>query len=159
MGELLKHQPDIELTVHNGLRSQRRQKFGLALFVLSVIALFYLPSFWALSSTPSVSERLPIDAAYILTRCAELKSTPGPPANFYSRSKSNRFEPGTKSVLIRNATIWTGSDFGKEEFTGDILLDGGIIKWIGGNGLEQVRKYYGQKITIVDAEGAWVTPG
>lgn len=159
MGELPTYQSDPEFAVYNRHRVQKRQRFSLALFALSLIVLFYLPSFWALSSTPSVSERLPIDATRILSLCAKLKTKPGLPVNFYSRSQSNRFVPGTKPVLIQNATLWTGSDSGKEQFKGDILLDGGIIKWIGGDGLDHARKYYGQEITTVDAEGAWVTPG
>jgi len=159
MEELPKHQPKTDSTVYDKHRSQKHQRYSLAFFALSLIALFYLPSFWTLSLNQSVSQRVPAHSTRILSRCTELKTLPGFPVDFYSRSKSNRFDARTKSVLIRNGTLWTGSDSGKEHFQGDILLDGGIIKWIGGNGLEQARKYSGQSITIVDAEGAWVTPG
>jgi hypothetical protein len=160
MGELPRHQPGTESTVCNRHRGQKRQRFQtLALSALLLIVLLYIPSFWALFPSDSIAEQLSVDADRILSRCAEVKATPGPPADFYSRTQSNRFEPGTKSVLIQNATIWTGSDSGKEQFKGDILLDGGIIKWIGGNGLDQAPSYDRQGITTVDAQGAWVTPG
>jgi hypothetical protein len=159
MGELPLHQPDAEHTALHRQRTRKRQRISLALFALPLISLIYLRSFWGLLLGNSSTERLPIDAASILSRCVDLNASPGPPADFYSRTESNRFAPGTKPVLIQNATIWTGDDSGNEQFKGDIVLDGGIIEWVGEGGLDQVQKYYGQNIVAVDAGGAWVTPG
>jgi hypothetical protein len=47
------------------------------------------------------------------------------------RSQSDRYQPGTPSVLLRNATIWTGQTTGLEYVAGDLLLQHGIIKAVG----------------------------
>jgi hypothetical protein len=161
MGELPLHQPDIGHAVCHRQRAQKRQRITLALFAASLLALFYLPSFWKLFSSSDGAQRLPIDATSVLSLCADLKALPGVPVDFYSRRESNRFAPGTKPVIIQNATIWTGEGSGTEQFKGDIVLDGGIIKFVGEAGLDhlEVRKYYGQNVVSVDAQGAWVTPG
>ena len=57
-------------------------------------------------------------------------------------------------MLIHNATIWTGGADGKEVLRGDVLMAGGLIKWVGGS---RVSKMEG--LVIVDAKGKWVTPG
>ncbi|KAJ2983834.1 hypothetical protein NUW54_g10591 [Trametes sanguinea] len=67
------------------------------------------------------SGSLPFDAQSILSRCESLQLLPGPPADFYSRSRSDRFQPGTSPVIIRNATIWTGFSNGSEIVHGDIF--------------------------------------
>lgn len=83
------------------------------------------------SGKERVSVTIPIDAAVTLAKCRSLNVKPGPPADFYRRSVSDRLEPSTRSVLIRNATIWTGRVQGLEVIHGDLLLEGGIIKHIG----------------------------
>jgi cytosine/adenosine deaminase-related metal-dependent hydrolase len=71
---------------------------------------------------------------------------------------SDRFEPGTKATLIRNATIWTGALNGTEVIFGDLLLDGGIIKGIGKIPDSRITSVTGE-LTEVDANGTWLTPG
>lgn len=93
----------------------------------------------------------------VLARCAELKITPGPPSFFHSRDKSDRHEPGTNATLIRNAVIFTGRDQGKEVVSGDILLDKGIIKGLGKVSWRLIENT--PNLTVVDAKGAWLTPG
>lgn len=95
----------------------------------------------------------------LLTRCAELQSKPGIPANFYTRRASDRLEKETKPVLIRNATIWTGESDGYEIVHGDIILEAGIIQWVGGELTAEMSKRFGDDIVIVDADGSYVTPG
>jgi hypothetical protein len=93
----------------------------------------------------------------ILSRCASLKITPLPHHLFYSREVSDRFEPGTNATLIRNAIIFTGNGNGTDVIRGDILLDKGIIRSIGeisGHVIDNTPN-----LTIVNANGAWVTPG
>lgn len=90
----------------------------------------------------------------ILSRCASLKITP-PSDLFYSREVSDRFEHGTNATLIRNAIIFSGND--TDVIRGDILLDKGIIKGIGkisGRVIDNTPN-----LTIVNANGAWATPG
>lgn len=66
----------------------------------------------------------------IVARCKALNVTPAPPPQFFTRTESDRYEPGTPPILIRNATIWTGDNGGNDVFNGDILLDKGLIKQI-----------------------------
>ncbi|THH28657.1 hypothetical protein EUX98_g5540 [Antrodiella citrinella] len=100
--------------------------------------------------------KVPINAAAILNTCRSLSFKPGPPSDFNERTVSDRFVEGTKPVLIKNATIWTGRVEGLEVVTGDVLLEGGIIK-----GLGDVSSLLAQleDVVTVQANGAWVTPG
>jgi hypothetical protein len=97
---------------------------------------------------------MPLDAQEILMRCAALKMRPGPPSNFLERKESDRFEEGTPATIIRNATIWTGEKNGTEIIYGDLLLDKGIVQAVG-----QVPRTPVHEAHIIDARGAWVTPG
>lgn len=94
-------------------------------------------------------------------RCKTLRAPAGPPPTFDPASrlkgKSDRFVPGTRPVLIRNAKIWTGHEDGKEVVHGDVLLDRGLVVGVG-----KISKldYEGLKeLRVVDAKGRWVTPG
>ncbi|KAH9921901.1 uncharacterized protein B0H18DRAFT_1086033 [Fomitopsis serialis] len=102
-------------------------------------------------------QRLPPNAQTILSQCAALHESPGPPTNFLTRETSDRFEPGTQPTLIRNATIWTGAWNGTEVIYGDVYLDKGIVRAVG----HVPEKFYAGRSDVVryDAEGAWVTPG
>ncbi|KAF7348544.1 Carbohydrate esterase family 9 protein [Mycena venus] len=100
------------------------------------------------------AESLPINAEVVIAQCKALHLTPGPPEDFYSRTQSDRFVGGTRPTLIQNATIWTGREDGKEIIRDDILIDKGIIKQVGSVNL---RPY--ANVEVLDAEGAWVSPG
>ena len=102
----------------------------------------------------AATQRIPLDAQGILMRCASLRMKSGPPSNFADRSVSDRFEEGTQATLIKNATIWTGQKNGTEIIYGDLLLDKGVVKAIG-----EVPRTPLRDVRIVDAGGAWVTPG
>ena len=93
----------------------------------------------------------------ILSRCASLRITPHPPELFYSREVSDRFESGTNATLIKNAIIFTGKGNGTDVIRGDILLDKGIIRGIGEIPARVIHNT--PNLTIVNANGAWVTPG
>ena len=110
--------------------------------------------FWEAYTT----SRLSPQAAAALSRCASLHEKPGPPANFHSRSQSDRYVPGTKPVLLKNAKIWSGDKNGTDVFHSDILLDKGIIKGIGRTALKLSRNYK-EDIEVIDVKDAWVTPG
>lgn len=92
-----------------------------------------------------------------IARCADITRQAGPAPNFHSREFSDRFEEGTPPILIQNAKIWTGSKNGTEVIRGDILIDKGLIKSIGHLHAEELS--YGKRLEIIDAKGAWVTPG
>ncbi|KAI9060293.1 composite domain of metallo-dependent hydrolase [Trametes sanguinea] len=103
------------------------------------------------------SSSLPLEAPSILNRCKSLQLLPGPPADFYSRARSDRFQPGTSPVLIRNATIWTGFTDGSEIVHGDILLSNGLIQAM--SNISQRLLIANDNVTVIDAAGAWLTPG
>lgn len=135
-------------------RRSRRPAFLLLLTSITCLTLysylFYLP----LPSTRRSVTHVPYNAQDILSKCAGLNTKPSIPLHFNERSESDRYVPGTPPVLIHNATIWTGGADGKEVLRGDVLMAGGLIKWVGGS---RVSKMEG--LVIVDAKGKWVTPG
>ncbi|GAA6052454.1 hypothetical protein JCM3770_001121 [Rhodotorula araucariae] len=92
-----------------------------------------------------------------VARCEELHMLPGVPDTFWTRNSSDRFAPGTRPTLIRNATIWTGEDDGKQVlYNTDVLLDRGLVVKIGEN---LVVVAGSGRTEVVEAKGAWVTPG
>ncbi|KIJ09655.1 hypothetical protein PAXINDRAFT_87177, partial [Paxillus involutus ATCC 200175] len=93
---------------------------------------------------------------HIHQQCKYIKTPAGPPANFHTRQESDRHVPDTKPTLIRNATIWTSGHNGTEVVEGDLLLHKGLIKAVGNVPL---RLLQGLQLQVVDAQGAWVTPG
>ena len=97
------------------------------------------------------------DAQNILRRCWQLNVTPGPPKDFNLRTVSDRYEPGTPTILLKNATIWTGRDSGTNVIQGDLLLDKGIIKAVGDIVLSDLHDC--EALEVIDLHGAWVTPG
>lgn len=139
--------------------------FALTLFtVLSILVLTLSSSVPFLFPVPNHSlpfSRVPIDVNHILNKCSNLNTTPSPPPGFYSRARSDRYVPGTKPLLIRNATIWTGRMDGLEVVGGDVLLEGGIIKKVGRVNETAINEISGEgvKYNTVNVEGAWVTPG
>ncbi|KAK6910652.1 hypothetical protein I203_104684 [Kwoniella mangroviensis CBS 8507] len=80
------------------------------------------------------------------------------PSN-HKRSHNDRYVEGTKSVWLKNGTLWTGEKRGTEILHGvDVLLEDGLIKRIGkGKDLQEWTK--GKKAEEVELGGAWVTPG
>lgn len=53
--------------------------------------------------------------------------------------------------------MWTGGVDGLETITGDLLIEGGIIKALGSMDASLLKQY--KAYEAVDAKGAWVTPG
>jgi len=142
-----------------GCSSSRRQSKRvwpvLAVFVLVTVALYSSIDIPLLSVRDRPHVRVPLHAADTLAKCRSLPVKPGPPPGFGNRTQSDRYEPGTNSVLIRNASIWTGLDNGGDVVHGDILLQNGLIKSVG-DANTLLNK---DNVTEIDAEGAWVTPG
>lgn len=105
------------------------------------------------------SPRAVAEFAASVARCEVLDVLPGPPSDFHQREASDRFVEGTKAVLIRNATVWTGLDGGKELLIGyDVLLDRGLIISVEPSG-EAVAASLPEGTVTHDAHGAWLTPG
>lgn len=102
----------------------------------------------------------PINANEVLAHCAHLHARPGVPVDFHERDVSDRFEEGTASTLIRNATIWTGGRDGTEVVYGDLLLDKGIIKAVGYIPRSLIETAQASdSLNELNADRAWITPG
>jgi hypothetical protein len=97
----------------------------------------------------------PPHAASTLLKCHSLSLKPHPPLNARDRQYSDRFEPGTKPVLLKNARIWTGANNGSEVIDGSVFLDNGIIQRVGKIDLASLPS----DTVVLDAKNAWVTPG
>ncbi|KIP04854.1 hypothetical protein PHLGIDRAFT_129239 [Phlebiopsis gigantea 11061_1 CR5-6] len=110
--------------------------------------------FWQAYTRDNVSPQ----TAAALAHCRALHVKPGPPEGFDKRTQSDRYVPGTKAYLLKNAKIWTGEKNGTEIFHADILLDKGIIKGIGQTARNLYRAYK-EDIVTIDVKNAWVTPG
>ncbi|CAE6451909.1 unnamed protein product [Rhizoctonia solani] len=108
---------------------------------------------------PHVPKAHPLSphAVESISKCKALNLKPGPPKSFWSRTESERWEPGTPPTLIQNATIWTGGDHGDEVLLGDILLDKGIIKAVG-RVPPALLDAIGNKLVVKNVKGAWVSP-
>ena len=92
-----------------------------------------------------------------LSRCSALKTNQAAD-RFAERSSSDRFVPGTKPILIKGARVWTGEKNGTEVVNGDVLLDKGIIQGVGRFAAGSLAAY-GDDLVVIDANGAWITPG
>ncbi|KAH7911300.1 composite domain of metallo-dependent hydrolase [Hygrophoropsis aurantiaca] len=137
---------------------QRSRKSRLFLFLsLCCVSISTLLLSLFGSNLTQESIQLPLHARQIVQKCQQLNAKPGPPSDFHSRTQSDRFEHGTRPTLLRNASIWTGNDVGKEVIRADILLDRGIIKFIGHARQSLVDGY--EDLVSVDVSGSWVTPG
>jgi len=153
-----------ETSLAQGIRPQRRPSImlialcALAATLAAVVCNTHFPARYGFEHTLHQIHRAPHNAQLILSQCTALNALPGPPVNFLEREVSDRFEPGTKPTLIRNATIWTGAHNGTEVIFGDILLDGGIIKGIGEIPDFRLTGITDDLVTI-NANGAWMTPG
>lgn len=81
----------------------------------------------------------------------------------HHRKQSDRFAAGTRDVLLKNATLWTGNKGGEEVIYGaDVYMSGGVVHRIGTGGKNESLALYmkGKKdVDEVDLKGAWVTPG
>ena len=153
-------------------RSRRAWRLLVAIISLAVIQsttnLFY-------TQRSTRTAQVPTNAQEILDKCALLDVKPGPPPDFNLRQESDRFVAGTPPTLIKvgvigwltlsvaddaslqDASIWTGGVDGLEVVRGDVLLDGGLIKRVGH--IEQAALDAYNDLVIVDAAGAWVSPG
>ena len=94
--------------------------------------------------------------AQVLEQCEYIKKAAGPGEDFYSRTESDRFVPGTAPVYLKNAKIWTGARNGSEVIYGDIFLDKGLVKALG---YVPPRLLENNNYEFRDVQGAWITPG
>ena len=136
------------------LESGRQARWFRLYTLIVAVSVLYLSTRTWLGIHPSSGELARREDT--LNQCRYIKVPAGPPANFYARSQSDRFSPDAKPTLIRNATIWTAGHNGTEVIQGDLLLLKGLIRALGSVAPSLVS---GLDIEVVDANGAWVTPG
>ncbi|KAG1735265.1 uncharacterized protein EDB91DRAFT_1250481 [Suillus paluster] len=144
-------------------RPQAIRRWACPVLFLSTLVFFilfhsstFIASAFSQSSPHELSRR-----SQILSRCAYTRAKPGPPSHFHARTYSDRYAENTKPVLVRNATIWTAANDGHEVLTGDLLMHRGLIKAIGDVPLSLIQQLESEnvKLEVVDAHGAWITPG
>jgi hypothetical protein len=125
-------------------RTSKKRSFRGRRALWPVLALAAVGTYYATRESPYLASGL--------AQCKYIATRPGPAADFYARRVSDRFEKGTKAVILRNATIWTGNEEGKEVIKGDVHMDRGLVVAVG-----KVDSLKG--VEEVDVQGAWVTPG
>jgi len=69
----------------------------MTVFVILPVIWFYFAH--------SFADPVPTHAEDILAKCKSLNKPAGPPPDFSERGQSDRFEPGTKPTLIKNAKV------------------------------------------------------
>ncbi|KAJ7150716.1 hypothetical protein C8R46DRAFT_1123967 [Mycena filopes] len=112
------------------------------------LGLWYLPPWFP------PRHRLQIPA-----QCLSLNSPLDPAPGFTATrvaSGSDRFVPGTRPVLFKNAKILTGARNGTEVIYGDVLLDKGVIAAVG---YIPEHLMASPSLQVIDAEGKWISPG
>lgn len=143
-------------------RFRPRTRWNLKYFSLLCLCGLYATVLWSRSISRTLfvhdeSASLPVRAQEALYNCKMLSVKPGPPDDFHQRSQSDRFVKGTPPTLLRNVSVWTGDSAGYELQGVDILLDKGIIKFVG-QAYQGLLQEYSNLITL-DVGGSWVTPG
>ncbi|KAL8278048.1 hypothetical protein RQP46_009508 [Phenoliferia psychrophenolica] len=126
------------------------------LLSLSVLILLIAQFSWPyLSPNPSHSPPSTLvqhTFAASLAKCAELHERPGVPIDFHNRTQSDRWDGESPDVLIKNATIWTGEDDGKEVRMGEVWIRNGLVSHVAGRGEPLPSKLSSSTIQI-DAHG------
>lgn len=146
-----KELPHLELYAPPSRRRSRSLRHFSALLCLAVVSGVYFYTVFQGVSQEHRTETLPLDAQTVLDQCRSLQLQPGPPADFHTRTQSDRFQPGTGPVLIRNATIWTGRAGGAQVLKGDVLLDKGLIQSVSDVSFELLAEY--TNTTTIEANG------
>ncbi|KAJ7490396.1 carbohydrate esterase family 9 protein [Mycena galericulata] len=126
--------------------------FLVSLFALSYNLSDHFPNYHVLDA-----KRTPFNAEEMRAKCREVKTTAGPSPSFLKRQVSDRFEVGTNSTLITNATLLMGQGNDTHILHGDLYLDKGLVKAIGS--LSHLNSEHTLNLTSINANGAWVTPG
>ncbi|GAA5993130.1 hypothetical protein JCM10908_001303 [Rhodotorula pacifica] len=152
-----------------------RDLYLLFAFFLALLALPRLPSLYtsAAAQPPNVTNGLRIDSLSpsrlqdwraTVQRCEDLHTLPGPPDDFIkNRVKSDRVTDTTPHIIVHNARVWTGelvhSGGGGYQVLENATLElrDGLIVGIHDN--KDGRLSAGKDVIVVDAQGAWITPG
>ncbi|KIK67964.1 hypothetical protein GYMLUDRAFT_1014512 [Collybiopsis luxurians FD-317 M1] len=153
-------------------RSQRstlslsRRSFSALSFLLICLTLWtYDHAIPVGSRNTDKLEAAPSNAQELLQKCNALRARPSDALN-EKRTTSDRYEPGLRNIsyLITNATIFTGvkNDDGTMQLlpNADLLMTNGVIQAIGQDIPRDIVAAVDQrKLTVIKANGSWVTPG
>ncbi|KAJ4497806.1 hypothetical protein C8R41DRAFT_758876 [Lentinula lateritia] len=138
----------------------------LLLFVLWTYDRLLPLDSWSAVKSPNVY--VPANAQEILQKCNAINTRPDLTtlsSFLQKRTVSDRYDPGMRnmSYLITNATIFTGvkdDDGNVQTLTGDLLMTNGIIRALGEDiPRDLVMEVDPRKLTVIRANGSWVTPG
>ncbi|WVN90229.1 uncharacterized protein L203_105465 [Cryptococcus depauperatus CBS 7841] len=142
-------------------KASRRSHVGLFLIML-LLTTWYLFGGFPGSAFP-FPQPTPLPD-YVLQGMKQCEVISRPPPHFMrfnaqSRKRSDRFVAGTKSVWLKNGTVWTGEDDGHEILKEvGVFLEDGLIRKIG---MESEMSMFVQdrEYEEIELNGAWVTPG
>ncbi|KAJ7684011.1 carbohydrate esterase family 9 protein [Mycena rosella] len=134
----------------------RPARSRLLVFLVSLVALSYNLSDYLPDPNTRETTRLTVSQE-IQAKCRAIQSPAGPSPVFLKREVSDRFEVGTNSTLITNATILTGRGNDTHVMHGDLYLHMGLVKAIGSLSHRALENAF--NLTVINAMGAWVTPG
>ncbi|KAH7888764.1 composite domain of metallo-dependent hydrolase [Phlebopus sp. FC_14] len=135
----------------------RKTKLHRVFALCSLSVAIWLWSASRYASAQNGPVKLPLHAHETLQKCQMLNVKPGPPSDFAQRSQSDRFVEGTRATLLKNASVWTGDPSTYELYNADILVDKGMIKFIGQAPQRLLARY--KDLVTVEVDGRWVTPG
>jgi len=143
---------------HAVVPAQSNRRRRIPFLLLGILLFIGIQAVLTFHSQNPRTSTIPIHAPKTLQKCRHLHTKPSPPPDFNLRKQSDRYVPGTRATLLRNATIWTGGIKGFEIVEGDLLLDRGLIKAVGRVDARALEVYK-TDLVVIDLEGAWVTPG
>ncbi|KAH7098231.1 composite domain of metallo-dependent hydrolase [Auriculariales sp. MPI-PUGE-AT-0066] len=150
-----KHAHVVPMSTH---ASPRLTRFN-ALLAFVLVAAAASASYLVTGPAHPSAAQPPLNAQHILQQCSRLDAAVYVPSDFALRTVSDRFVPGTRALLVKNATVWTGNHDGKEVLhNADVFLDKGIIKFVGKFRRHEVD-FNVDSYDELDAGGAWLTPG
>ncbi|ODN78842.1 hypothetical protein L202_04386 [Cryptococcus amylolentus CBS 6039] len=144
------------------VKPRRRSHVHALPMILALFGVLYLLKTHYDTSFPFPSKPAPLPD-FIRDGIEQCEIISRPPPHYKpftaSREKNERFVEGTKSVLLKNGTVWTGEDDGQEILHGaDVFLENGVVRKIG-SGLDLTEHLKDKNYDQVELDGAWVTPG
>lgn len=133
------------------------------LFTIALVSIVLFTSPFISSAFSQSSPQEFASRSQILSKCAYIRAKPGPPPNFHARTQSDRFvdsEDGLRFLCVMRLSGQPLND-GHEVLTGDLLMHRGLIKAIVDVPLSLIRQVElkSRKLEVINAHGAWVTPG
>ena len=147
----------VAYTLYDDPPRQRRPILKIAALVTAVVLLFNYRTiaslvFASTVSAPSSGTQQSGPPPDGVRQCRLRTARAGPPPGFSERTESDRFVAGTRAVIVRNATVWTGERVLRHA---DIHMDRGIIMSV----TSTKDKVAARDADVIQAHGAWVTPG